>query len=191
MSALCELMWQTKAVFDSYAASTGKPAEYADSTISALPGLYYQNDNESIIFDFCRSWTKQANLDLIYKYITDKPKIICPFRDKLEVINSYQKLFELNNRSDFFESGFYYEMINNFDSLEHAMGLGDERFLFINYKDLVVNSKEVFKNIYSFINIELFEHDFDNVICKFSDNEAVSGLIGLYDVRRKIGFRNN
>lgn len=188
MSSLCELMWQTKSVLDSYATATGMQAENHDGIISSLPGLYHQDVNKEIVFDFCRSWTNQANLDLIKKYITDKPKIICPYRGKEEVVGSYQKLFSSNNRADFFESGFYDEMLNNFDSLEYAMGLGDERFLFINYKDLVDSPKKTFENIYSFLEAKPFEHDFNNVVCNFSNNEAASGLVGLHDIRSKIGF---
>ena len=188
ISALCELMWQTKLVFDSYAAVTGQPAEHGDSTISSLPGLYHQGEDKSVVFDFCRSWTRQANLDLISKYITDKPKIICPFRSKDEVIGSYQKLFESNNRTDFFESSFYQETLDNFHSLEYAMRLNDDRFLFVEYKDLVQSPQIVFDKIYSFIGAEPFAHDFDNVVCDFTDNETVAGLVGLHNVRRKIGF---
>jgi sulfotransferase len=191
ISALCELMWQSKLVFDSYASVTGFPAEYSDSLMSALPSLYYKSDDKSVVFDFCRSWTKQANLDLISKYITDRPKIICPFRDKNEVINSYQKLFESNNRTDFFESNFYYEMLDNFDSLEYAMLLNDKRFLFIDYKDLVESPQLVFDNIYLFLDVEPFEHDFDNVVCSFTENEMVTGLVGLHDVRKKISWEKS
>lgn len=191
MSSLCELMWQTKSVLDSYATATGLQAENHDGIISSLPGLYHQGEDKSVVFDFCRSWTKQANLDLISKYITNSPKIICPFRDKNEVINSYQKLFESNNRTDFFQSGFYYEMLDNFNSLEYAMCLNDKRFLFVDYKDLVESPQLTFDNIYLFLGVEPFNHDFNNVICSFTENEMITGLVGLHDVRKTISWRNS
>jgi sulfotransferase len=190
MSSLCELMWQTKSVLDSYATATGQQAENHDGIIASIPGSYYQDVDKEIVFDFCRSWTKQANLDLISKYITNRPKIICPFRDKNEVINSYQKLFESNNRTDFFESGFYYEMLDNFDSLEYAMNLNDKRFLFIDYKNLVESPQLVFDNIYLFLGMESFDHDFNNIVCSFTENEMVTGLIGLHDLRKTISWRS-
>lgn len=189
LSGLCELMWQTKSVFDSYASQTGQPATFANETIASLPYLYHGN-NGKIVFDFCRGWMNVANLDIIRKYITNQPKIICPYRNIDDVIDSYIKLFARNGRGDFCESSFYTEMLNNFHYLELALKSNDDCFLFIDYKDLVDSPLLVVKRIYSFLDIQFFEHDFMNIVCDFSDSESVHGLIGLHDVRREIGCGN-
>ena len=62
----------------------------------------------------------------------------------------------------------------------------DNTFLFINYIDLVENTESTIKKIYKFCNWKHFEHNFDNIVSKYKENDSVYNLNGMHDVHPSI-----
>ena len=59
-------------------------------------------------------------------------------------------------------------------------------FLFITYKELTQDTPATIQKIYDFCNWEPFNHDFQNVIPKYKENDEVYGLNGFHDVHPTI-----
>ena len=190
-SAVCQLMWDMQ---ESYVKNCKEQinANNRQSTvtelISQIPQLYYKNidDNEKIVVDKCRSWTLPDNIELLKKYIDKNIKIIVLERPILEVVNSFNKLYNKNNISiDCNEilrinsepimrslNGLLYSKNNN----------QDNTFLFITYNELVEKPEKTIKKIYAFCNWEHFEHEFNNIIPRYKENDDAYNLIGFHDV---------
>ena len=190
ISNLCDLMWNAQWSLDNYAGFTGKQADNHDQILSSIPGSYYAGHEEKIVIDQCRAWTIPANMAMITKFISDDPRIICLTRDEEEVRQSYRNLFSRNGRTDFDGSGFEEELMRNIFAVENAKTLPKNWVHFVEYNDLVSDTENVLRDIYKFLNKDFFEHDLENIVCSFEDNESITGLVGLHEVRSSVGFRN-
>jgi hypothetical protein len=159
-----------------------------DNLISSIPHIYYDNISEEIVVDKCRSWTLEPNIELLKKYVDKNIKIIVLIRSVLDIVKSFMNLYEKNNiynvnvedkllkpnsepimRS---LNGIFYAKNNN----------KNNNFLFIHYNDLTTNTKETIKKIYDFCSWEYFEHDFQNIVTKYPENDQIYGLKEMHTV---------
>lgn len=192
-SAVCQLMWDMQVSCET-SAREQLAANYRTNTqndlVSAIPRIYYKDTNADYIIDKCRSWTLPANMKMIKKYITNKPKVIVLTRPVDEIVDSFIKLRKKNNwqgdlRSDLLVPDSEPIMLS-LVGVEWAKNNNDGEFLFIEYSDLVNYTDDVIKSIYNFFDIDFFKHDFDNVVNNHPENDEVYKLLGLHDIRRKV-----
>lgn len=190
-SAVCQLMWDMQ---QSYVNNCKEQinANNRENTIteliSQIPHVYYNNieDNEKIIVDKCRYWTIPDNIALLKQYVDNNIKIIVLERSILEVVNSFCKLYKKNNIhkdcNDLLRinsepimrslNGLLYSKHNN----------QDNTFLFITYNELIEKPEETIKKIYDFCNWEYFQHDFNNIVPRYKENDDAYNLTGFHDV---------
>ena len=64
-------------------------------------------------------------------------------------------------------------------------------FLFISYKELTQDTHATIRKIYDFCNWEPFQHDFQNIIPKYKENDEAYGLNGFHDVNPTIINNSN
>jgi sulfotransferase len=192
-SAVCQLMWDMQQSCEINAleqiAANNRFATQND-LISTIPAVYYKNTDKPIVVDKCRSWTLPANMAMIRRYITDKPKVIVLTRQLGEVVNSFISLNKRNGfdvPADSFLEPHSEPVMRSNDGVEYARANNNGEFLFIDYQDLCDYPVEVLSSIYSFCGWESFQHDFDNVVNNHSENDAVYGLVGMHDIRAKVG----
>jgi DNA polymerase III delta prime subunit len=156
--------------------------------LKSIPAVYYNDidENEKIIVDKCRSWTVIDNINLLKENIDKNIKIRMLERPILEIINSFHRLFIKNYRLNDLNmllvpdsepvmrplNGLIYAKQNN----------QSNNFLFITYKELTENTEETIKKIYDFCNWEYFEHDFNNIVPKYAENDEEYGLEGFHYV---------
>ena len=62
---------------------------------------YYCNRDEPIIIDKCRAWP--AHIDMLKKYVTDDPRIICTVRHPLDILASFITLFHKDGGFNFID----------------------------------------------------------------------------------------
>ncbi len=68
-----------------------------------------------------------------------------------------------------------------------AKGFGD-RLLFVDYKDLMENTRQNLVKIYDFLGEPSFEHNFENIENKYRENDFETyGLKDMHEVRKKLG----
>ena len=123
---------------------------------------YYENWKGSFIIDR-GPWGTPDNLKLL-KTIIKKPKFIILYRPVLECLASFIKI----EKPDDIEQRCF-ELISdegmigkNLNSIKNII-YNDEDYLFINYLDLVKNTKIEIQKIYKFLNIDYFNHSFKNL----------------------------
>lgn len=196
-SAICQIMWDLEQSFninckEQLEATNRQQTQF--NIISEIPCIYYKDISKRIIVDKCRSWTLPANLFLMQKYITENIKIIVLERPLIEVVKSFVNLRKQNNWEGDLEERLLDEgsepIVRSLYGVKWAKENNkNNTFLFIKYNDLVNNTKEIINKIYKFIDEPIFEHDLNNIINKYAENDKVYNLIGQHDIRPKISQR--
>lgn len=196
-SAVCQVMWDLEQSFNinckEQLEATNRQKSQFD-IISEIPYIYYKDISKPIIVDKCRSWTLPANLFLMQKYINQNIKIIVLERPIIEIVKSFVNLRKQNNWEGDLEKGLLDEgsepIVRSLYGVKWAKENNQNNtFLFIKYNDLVKNTKEIINQIYKFIDEPIFEHDLNNIINKYSENDKVYNLMGQHDIRPTISQR--
>lgn len=168
--------------------------ETQDAIVSAIPALYYRDVTSQHIVDKCRSWTLPANMDMLRRYVTNKPKVIVLTRPVDEIVKSFVALRKRNGwrgegiADDLLRPGSE-PLMRSLEGVEHARNSGSDEFLFLTYADLVDRPDSTIDKIYEFCEWEPFTHDFDNIVNLHPEDDSVYGFVGMHDVRPTLGRR--
>lgn len=210
-SPICDLLYRTEMYFvesKGYNSSQNKDGHF--EVCKSIIENYYKNKPQPFIIDKFRSWGTPDNLFLARKYITQDVKIICPVRPITEILASFIKLFdEHEDRQNFVDMNivnhnrFIYRSLNDArcDELMIPNGPIDTPlfaisqskspenegvFHFVEYDDLILNTEKTIKNIYNFLDIKYFQHDFGNIYQSNEINHEYHNLPNMHVVREKI-----
>lgn len=169
------------------------------------------NSENFIFLDKAREWI--INLDFIFKLFPSL-KIIITIRDLRGIFNSFEKvnnnsLFTLkyNFNQNFYEN-FYHDFqfqrikkILDMDGLCLKEGLITlkeiievpkkyKNNLFISkYEDLILNPQQHLLNLYNFLELEVFDHDFKN-IPQIQNNDNVYMPYGNHKIKNFLDSKN-
>lgn len=199
-SALCQLMWDMfvsckNASNEQLSANCREKTVY--DLLSQLPHIYYKDAKEPIIVDKCRTWLLRANIELLKNYITKDYKIIVLERPVTDIVKSFSKLYSRNNVSIDLNK---FLLPNSDPIMRSIVGINqakkeakndDSHYLFISYEELINNTKETISKIYNFCGWEPFEHDFNNIVVKYPEDDTIYGLKGFHTVRSYIKKEEN
>ena len=195
-SAVCQLMWDMQQSCNGNAQQqllANNRNKTSKDLISSIPGIYYKNVKTSIIIDKCRSWTLSDNINMFYNYIDSKPKVIVLERPIIDIVKSFVNLRKNNNWQGNLEKGLLDDwsepIVRSLNGVKWAKENNKGEFLFIQYDDLLHNTKSTINKIYEFCKLESFEHDFNNIINKHQENDEVYGMLGQHDIRPTISKR--
>jgi sulfotransferase len=164
---------------------------------------FYYDQNKKYIIDKHHSWGNPKALELINKYITQDIKIICPVRDIVEVLASFNTIIEKNiikNKENFIDHGverhtfpdkpmpdrradFMMMPDKDISSILYGMSFAKQpefrkMFHFIEYNDIVKNPQNVLNDLYDYLEIEKFDHTFEGL----SSNIPSENTVGIYDL---------
>ena len=156
-----------------------------DFGIENILNSYFTNFYSEIDKDYVierGEWITPYNLNMLRKYCPNEIKIIVMVRNIEDVIKSFlgvcqrnpnyyiNEQYELvkNTLSFKNEIDFKIDMImsnqHNIDMISAIQNLKPSKeILFVDYDDLVDDVDDTIKNIYKFLNIENFNHDFFNI----------------------------
>jgi sulfotransferase len=196
-SAVCQLMWDMQESCNGNAKeqllANGR-SETARELIASIPNIYYKDVKALTIIDKCRSWTLPSNMAMLDSYFDNKPKVIVLERQLIDVVKSFVNLRKENNWQGNLEEGLLDDwsepIIRSLNGLKWAKENNNGEFLFIKYDDLVSNTKNEINKIYEFCELDVFEHNFDNIVNKHHEIDEVYGFIGQHDIRPTISKRN-
>ena len=198
-SGLSELMWQTKETCKSLQGllASNNRLQTSKDIISQLPHSYYKNNSsqEKIVVDKSRSWTNSDCSSLLDDFVGDDIKIIVMVRPLVEICKSLVKLFKSNGlyteqrEKDLFASDDI--LIGPFNGVQTARESNSNRFIFISYQDLVEDTSQTLRKIYSFCGWPPFIHNTNNVKAKYVERDDFHGLKGLHDIRKKVEYCSN
>jgi sulfotransferase len=194
-SALCQLMWDMRISCSENAkeqlVSTNR-YETASDLLKMIPHYYYKDITETIVVDKCRSWTAIPNLEVLQKHIDPNFKIIVLERPITDVVKSFVKLYHKNNIYNVpFENNLLLDgsepIVRSLEGIQYVKQLNKpEHFLFITYDELVNETKTTLKKIYDFCGWDYFEHNLDNIVNKYPENDDFYKLPGMHIIRSSI-----
>ena len=163
---------------------------------------FHENAKKPIVIDKHRAWPSSI------KIITEeygKPKVLCTNRSVPEIITSFINLISKNNtlnniidktirsqglpisitnRADYLFNNFVsYPRTTIIDALEKYRSC----MHIVEYNDIINNSQETMNKIYEFLEIDSFNHNFNNIenTCKEEKDDAW-GIENLHIIRSKL-----
>lgn len=170
---------------------------------------YYANIDKSVIIDREKGWATPGNMLLIKKYINHSPKIIFTVRPIVEILTSFICLLEEESYIDLEmrQSNWWYKdyLSKNDNRCEYLMRPGGQidvsllalnevlktensnTFCIVEYEDIVKNSKNTMNQIYNFLEMPKYNHDFNNIKKIEEDFDGKLGFPkNLHTIRPKI-----
>ena len=211
ISTLIEHMWVCHTTVENFESSQVNIDDKNRSLnmISRMIKTYYDDLDKPIVFDRSKSWTNPINIEMIKKYIIEKPKIIFTTRPVLECMASFiaidknniiknmhnssfvenPNLKENENLADFLISEYHnfgFTRILALQSIDNPDNAG--MIHVVRYEDLLNTPQETMNVIYDFLEIEKFKHNFTDIKKIEEYNEAAAALPkDLHKVRRILG----
>jgi len=199
--------------FESNELYTGYPKpDQVNEIVGSVIRHWYSDVEEEVIFDKNRAWT--ARVPFIEGYIRQEAKVIVPVRRVDEILTS---LLTMIHRNTFKEGqpriNFVDEQLvkNNIPITDHnrclylftaqggivweslnatKMGVEEghaDKFLFVDYNDLVEDPQRELNDIYEFLGEEPFEHTFDGLSNQHRENDLETyGLGDMHEVHSKL-----
>lgn len=163
-----------------------------EGLVKPIPHNYYADITKSIVVDKCRSWTLPANLEMLNRYFDNEPKIIVLVRPLIEVVASFVALRKANNWENS-EAGLLDDgsepIMRSLAGVEWARKNNNGEFLFVTYDELIGDTQKTLDRIYNHCGWRTFEHDLNNIVNQYKENDAVYGLAGQHDIRPQISRR--
>ena len=156
-----------------------------------IQGYLNELTEKPIIIDKDRDWVGQYR---IFKKLIPNFKVIYLVRDLRSIYSSFEKQYQkelFKNYNWPFTEGrghtlkLRYENYTQLDLISYPLeiledifnGKYEKNICFIRYEDLCTFPKKTMENIYNYLNIDYFDHDFNNIkqITKEFDNNHVFG----------------
>ena len=175
--------------------------------LSSFLDNYYKEIQKPVVIEREKVWGTPANLNLIKKYITPNPKIIFTVRDILEILASFVRFDPQYLKNEIYNNSYFmsnyrshndtlceYLMMPNGSidkgllSLASAFYPENEGiFHIVEYSQLTLNPEETMSEIYKFLEMPNYEHNFDKIKKVEQDNDTALGFPpDLHDVRQSL-----
>jgi sulfotransferase len=184
-SPLIDMHWKlSEAIYDTEIWKSGLRNENAQLTLDSLANNFYSDINKPIVIDKNRAWGTPGNQH-VAKAFNSNPKTIVVLRPILEVLSSFVRLAN-KNPDNFIDKGIrendfyvkYYRDLNDVrcDWLMYPNGEIDRSLLAVAtllknpdschivwYDNLLKQPQKCLTDIYKFLEIDNFEHSFNNI----------------------------
>lgn len=206
ISPVSQLMYTTEVECVSNESFIRSPNPVGISTVlKNMLQNYYSDKKQNIIFDREKAWTTPNNLNRILTFVNSNPKVLFTVRSTLDILKSF--ILQSNNHP-FLENAMKKEgylpsnyllkndaicdyimqsevlMLKPLLGLYNALKPENKKYVhFINYDDFITTPKETMKNIYLFLELDYFDHDFNNVsTLEVNDENALNFPQTLHQV---------
>ena len=120
-------------------------------------------------------------------------------RPIIEIVESFARLYEKNGfKGEELQDKLHKllepksePLMRSIQGIQSAKKNNDSKtFLFIRYNDFVTDPAKTIDRIYDFCGWQPFSHDFNNVICKYPENDDIYELKGQHEIRSKISIES-
>lgn len=164
-------------------------------------GFYNAITDKPYILDKSRGWGYYQNF---LNFFYPNPKIICMIRDPRSIFSSMEKNYRKNpdktqritadanmagitteQRVDIWAGGQPVGLA--FERLRQIIKQGDDKnMLFIKFEDLTLNPQKEIDKIYSYLEIEPYDHDFNNIEQVTKEDDTVYGPFGDHIIKKQV-----
>ena len=183
--------------------------EQAGKIIANVIRHFYSDVENQVVVDKNRGWLNK--LHYIEGYFGVKPKVLVPVRNMDEVLASFISMHRRNEMQTNGKINFIDEMLvknnmpltdenrcavlsnqgvvgSSYQSIRQALMQGHEKSMcFVEYNDLINDPKETMKRVYEFLEMEYYEHDFNNLKNVNQEKDAeIYGFKDMHEVRPKL-----
>lgn len=186
---------------------------FYDGYVSVMKGMadnFYANIDKPVVIDKNRGWGTPYNFTELSGYLNPEGKVILTMRPILEVLASFIKVIKESEKTTKHVSYLNQNLwVTNYrdqtdaivDNLMIPNGEMDraifsianliknhrDRVYVVWFDDLIDFPQQTMSNIYDFLGIGSFEHNFNNIkeVDKQDDLNAF-GIVGLHDVKKKL-----
>jgi len=171
------------------------------NVLKAVLNSYHLTD-KNIVFDKGRGWL--SVIETLEFALDKKAKLICTVRNINEILasfemlwrkttgqsqwnieqNNYNKSLTIKGRAELWsEAG--QPLGDAFNRLKDAVDRGfKDRLFFMEFDDLTNNPEQTMRNIYDFIGLEYYNHDFNNVVqITKEDDDNIHRIKDLHTIR--------
>ena len=169
-------------------------------------GYVAELTDKPYILDKNRAW---GSYYALLNNINPNPKIIMMVRDLREVFSSMEKKFRANPDMDGGEiNNTTLDGITTHKRVEqwaigHPIGYATQKlwqslldktannFLFIRYEDLCSNPDACMKDIYKYLEVEYYQHDFSKIDQVTVEDDTIHGIYGDHTIRNTLKMLPN
>lgn len=205
LSPVFEVMYYTNERLQGEQAQAFPKPEIFKKMVRNVIDTYYDDMEELTIIDKCRAWP--AHIDLLKKYVTPDPKILCTVRHPLDILASFIDLINNSSSVSFIDKALLQQgmFITNDTRCNFMMNPGGivwesmnalatafrnnqtQHIHFIQYDAIVNEPKKVMQGIHSFLRLKPYDYEFENIEAKFREKDTeVYGLPTMHEVRKKV-----
>jgi len=157
-------------------------------------------EKHKYVFDKSRGWG--FNIQAVEAFINPRPKVLITYRSIPEIITSFITLMD-QDRKNHIDTQLFKEnrqintenradlIWNNFreygyESAKCAIERYPHLIHIVKYNDLINNTEKTMSDIWDYLEIDVPQHDFDNVQSYLKDPDENWGIQNLHVVRPKI-----
>lgn len=187
--------------------------ESLKSTISSIIDNYYSNTDKPIIVDSDKGWCVINRFNLLLKYRQNNLKLICLVRPVVDILCSYLALLEENTNTNFID-----EMLKQ-NPQTHVGTINEKRcevlmspasplsyqvkgvstlynspyrsnIFYIHYDELVTEKQNILDDLYDFLQIKKYSHNFENIERLEIEDDSQYGMLGFHKVHKSIQLTN-
>lgn len=181
-------------------------------TVAGVIENFYSDRKEEYIIDKSRLVTIPEHFRCVQRNFDYRPKVIIPVRNVTDVLASFLKLIyrSPSDQENFIDRDIIkVNDINLYlskddtrvDYLMKPKGVIDNQLYgiafmlqsefrkyahFIEYDNLVSDTRGEIEKLYSFLEIDAFEHNYDNIKNVTPENDKVYGVVNMHTVRKNI-----
>jgi sulfotransferase len=185
-------------------------SEAIDNVIKNIPHIFYADKKAKYIIDKNLNWPNPVGAELIFKYITRNIKFICPVRNVLDVITSFDTVINstdsknnimdeqvlkntfadkplADRRADFLMRHDK-DIALSLEFMKHStLPQFRHLFHFVDYDDFISDPEREINKIYDFLEIPKFNHKYENIVDTSGiSRESLTGIKDLHTIRPTI-----
>lgn len=176
--------------YNQYSSKENKDSDQWDNIYRVMEIIiptFYSGYKETHIIDKNFSWLEPHPYVILEHHLKNPIRVLCPVRNIMETLASWNRLCEndsnneydkvilqndrtkrpmADKRADYFMTiGDAENSIHNkIEDMKRALyPQFKDNIMFIDYDDLTLNTENTINNVYDFLGIERYKHDFDNL----------------------------
>jgi len=169
---------------------------------AGMEGYFQALTDKPYVLDKSRGWG--VHFDLLSLIFDEEPKIICMVRDLRQILASMEKKFRqapdkhrtIENHTNLSGTTAFKRAVIHLQTPPVGLALDrmadihqrgwNKSMLFIRYEDLTAQPKQTLQQVYAYLGIPDFQHNFNNVAQVTQEDDQAYGIPGLHEIRPKV-----
>ncbi len=169
---------------------------------AGMEAYFHALTDKPYIVDKSRGWG--VHFDLLTQIFDEEPKIICMVRDLRQILASMERKFRQSpDKNRPIEN---HNSLSGTTTLKRAVlhlqmppiGLAldrlaeihqrcwNKKILFVRYEDLTSQPVKVMQQVYGYLGVPEFQHNFEKVEQVTQEDDQAYGIAGLHEIRSKV-----